>query len=368
MRGPACCRSRRSTRLAFIHSVAVGSTGDIFVEAELDAGATAATVTFSSATEPSTQVSTTFATLVLGRYSSANVLKLGADLAFSFVGQPTGIALQHVRHRAHVDRRRHARWRRHRPAPPGPGDPAPVALVAGAAGQRQFPDPKVGSHLSGRWVRDSARRPKIFPRPPRGDYITLGNPDQFHGVTGQVAQVLENATTATILTTLHRQYRRTRLRPDDALVGRRSPGSAPQGPTALNPWSPTTTNIVAGQSFIIGAKDNGTSFGPWLTTNSGTRAAGFWKLSVTATGDLIVFATGGGGRRHGRCQPQRSERFSALQDTQAIFKLATATGTVVWKTGVTARFLPFMTVAPDGAVIIVASPDLDLRPHYVRRR
>jgi len=196
---------------------------------------------------------------------------------------------------------------------------------------------------------------QIFPRTPRGDYVTTGFvPDEFHGITGQVVQVLENAATGTSLGSYIAQS--AALGSDKTtlwLGGGNAGSSGVSGVLALNPWSPNTTNVANGQSFIIGAKDNGTSFGPWLTTNASTRPAAFWKMAATATGDLIVL-TGGGGRGDTGAVSLNNKEILSLQDNQAIFKLATATGTVLWKTGVTSSF-PFITIAPDGATIAVAS-------------
>jgi hypothetical protein len=197
---------------------------------------------------------------------------------------------------------------------------------------------------------------QIFPRTPRGDYITVGFvPDEFHGITGQVVQVLENATTAT---TLGQYIDQAAALGSDKTTLWMSGGVAGQtgliGPTLLNPWSTTTTNLLAGQSFIIGARDNGTSVGPWFTTNAAARPASLFKILVDASGDLIVLAVGGGRGDTGAVSLNGREILS-LQDGASVFKVAAATGTVVWKTGLTAAAFPLLAIAPDGATVAVSS-------------
>jgi len=336
------------TASAQIQSVAVGSAGDIFLEADLFGdGTSLATVTFSSPTEQNTTASNTFSTIVLGRYSSANALLLGMDLSFSFLGSTGGLsafALSNIALTSNDD------------------------VMMGGVDVITTPTPATSFNVLSRMNSASfltrvfaARYPtgvpaavNIFARTPRNDYIAVGNvPDEFHGITGQVVQVLDNATAAT---SLGQYIHQSAALGSDKTTMWFGGGNAGQiglnGPNALNPWSPNTTNIIAGQSYIIGAKDNGTSFGPWLTTLSGTRPAAFWKLAVTGNGDLIVL-TGGGGRADTGAVSLNGKEILALADTQAIFKLATATGTVVWKQAIASSF-PFIAVAPDGAAITVS--------------
>jgi len=336
------------TATAQIQSAAVGSAGDIFLEADLFGdGTTLATVTFSSPTEPNTTASNMFTTIVLGRYSSANALVLGMDLGFSFLGSTGSLnafSLSNLALTSNDD------------------------VMLGGVDTITMPTPATSFNVLSRMSSASfltrqfaARYPagiagavQIFARTPRNDYITVGNvPDEFHGTTGEIVQVLENATTATALTPYIHQSAVLGSDKTTMWFGGGNAGTIGlSGPTALNPWSPNTTNIIAGQSYIIGAKDNGTSFGPWLTTLSGARPAAFWKLAVTGTGDLIVL-TGGGGRADTGAISLNGKEILALADTQAIFKLATATGTVVWKQAIASSF-PFIAVAPDGAAITVS--------------
>lgn len=331
-----------------IQSAAVGSTGDIFVNATIFAGATLTTVTFSNATEPNTQASivASASTVVLGRYTSANVLELGTDLAFLFAGHPTGTGFPNgVSNLAltslddvmlgGVDIGQQ---------PPGPGAPITFPWLLARFNSANF--------LLREWATTYPivnASPVVFrtiiSRPTRGDYLTIGS---------QLMQVLENAATPTslgnyIANTAGLGSDKTTL----WLAGGNAGDVGLLGAYVLNPWSPTTTNIGAGQSFIIGARDNGMSFGPWLTINAGARPAAFSNLAVTATGDLIVL-TAGGGRGDTGAVSLNGREILSVQDSSSIFKLATATGTVVWKASLTTG-LPLMAVAPDGAVIAVSS-------------
>jgi hypothetical protein len=122
-------------------------------------------------------------------------------------------------------------------------------------------------------------------------------------------------------------------------------------PAALNPWSPTTTNVPAGASYLIGARDNGTSFGPWTTSSTMPGQAGsFFSLIPTPANDLIVYAGGGG---LGAVISLNGRTIVGSQDILGIFKFATATGTVVWKTGLPNGPVSFIAVAPDGSTVAV---------------
>jgi hypothetical protein len=119
------------------------------------------------------------------------------------------------------------------------------------------------------------------------------------------------------------------------------------GPNALNPWSATTTTFTSGQSFIIGAKDDGSSFGPWLTTNSSTRPANLTRIVVDPNGDLIVVAGGVGDT--GAVTLNGQEILGAA-DSVTILKATAANGSVAWKVPVVSGAFVPVVVAPDGVV------------------
>jgi len=137
------------------------------------------------------------------------------------------------------------------------------------------------------------------------------------------------------------------------LVGGSYGQSGISGATQLNPWNSATTNIASGQSFIVGAKDDGSSIGPWLTTNVGTRPASFWKVLADGSTSLIVLTGGGGRGDTGSVTLNGSEILGAAYDA-AIFKVSTSSGTVAWKTDLASGVLPLMTLAPDGSVVAVS--------------
>lgn len=331
-----------------IHGAAVTSAGDIVVQIDLDAGSQPATVTFSNALETNSQVTTMYQTVALGRLSSDNHLLYGQDLAYSFLGQTSGIQPTSVS-----------------PFVLTANDDVMVGgvdAVTNASGTIATSNVLVrldsANSLNRKWAATypngwSARL--IFPRPARGDYITAGaSPDEFHGINGQVASVLEAATAATIITPYLDNA--AVLGADQTtlwLVGGNAGQTGLAGPTQLNPWSSTTTNLTDGQSFIIGAKDDGSSFGPWLTTNGGTRPANLSRVVVDPNGNLIVVAVGAGGGASGAVTLNSKEIIGA-QDSVTIFKVAAASGTVAWKVPVpSSAFVP-VAVAPDGAAIIVS--------------
>jgi hypothetical protein len=129
--------------------------------------------------------------------------------------------------------------------------------------------------------------------------------------------------------------------------------SALNGPTKLNPWSATTTDLTGGRSFIVGAKDDGTNIGPWLTTNAGTRPANLARIMVDANGDLIVVA-GGGGRGDTGAVSLNGKEILAAADNAAVFKVAASNGNVAWKAAFPSNAFVPAAIAPDGAVILVA--------------
>ena len=331
-----------------IHGAAVTSAGDIIVQIDLLAGSQPATVTFSNPQETNAQTTTMYQTVALGRVSSTNHLLYGQDLAYSFMGQSSGIQTTSVS-----------------PLAVTANDDVVVGgvdAVTNASGTIVTSNVLVrldsANSLNRKWAATYASgvsANRIFPRSPRGDYITVGgSPDEFHGINGQVARVLEAATTATTITPYLDNA--AALGADQTtlwLIGGNYGQSGLGGPTQLNPWSPTTTNLTNGQSFIIGAKDDGSSFGPWLTTNAGTRPANLSRIVVDPNGDLIVVAVGAGGGDSGAVSLSGAEIIGA-QDSVTIFKVTATTGTVAWKVPVpSSAFVP-VAVAPDGASIIVS--------------
>jgi hypothetical protein len=331
-----------------VHGAAVTSTDDIIVQVDLSAGSSSTTLTFSNPQETNAQVTTMYQTVALGRVSSTNHLTYGQDLAYSFLGQSSGIQTTSVS-----------------PLVVTANDDIVVGgvdAVTNASGTVVASNVLVrldsANSLNRKWAAsysNGATPNLILPRPPRGDYVTVGpSPDEFHGITGQVSRVLEAATTATNISSYLANA--AALGADKTtlwLIGGNYGQAGLSGPVALNPWSPTTTNLTNGQSFIIGAKDDGSSFGPWLTTNSGTRPANLSRIVADPNGDLIVVAVGAGGGATGAITLNSHEIIGA-QEAVTIFKVTAANGGVAWKVPVPfSAFVP-IALAPDGAAIIVS--------------
>jgi hypothetical protein len=331
-----------------IHSAAVASNGDIVVEVDLSAGAQTSTLTLSNAQETNTQIVTTYQTVAIGRYGATGTLRSGNDLAFSFIGMSAGIPYTSVSSIALT-----------------PDDDIMVAgFDAITHATNQPGTAKVLTRLDSKnslnrkWAAtypDTSYIDRIFPRPIRGDYVTIGlSPDEFHGINGNIAQVGENSSTASVL--MDYLDNATEIGVDKStlwFVGGSAGATALSGANKLNPWSPMTWNITSGQSFIIGAKDDGTSIGPWFTSNAGTRSAGLWKILVNGSGDLIVLAAAGGGASSGAVSLNGSEILSDT-DILTLFKVKAAGGAVAWKTAVTSNIQPLVTIAPDGNAVAVS--------------
>jgi hypothetical protein len=323
-----------------VHGAAVTSTDDIIVQVDLNGGSAPTTLTFSNPQETNTQVTTTNQTVAIGRVSSTNHLTYGQDLAYSFLGQSSGIQPLSVS-----------------PLVVTANDDVVVGgvdAVTTATGTVVNSNVLIrldsANSLNRDWAAaysNGANALSIFPRPSRADYITLGQPpDEFHGVTGQVARVLEAATTATNIAPYLANA--AALGADKTTLWFIGTGN---GPTALNPWSPTMTNLsTSAQSYIIGAKDDGSSFGPWLTSGA---PANLFKIAVDPNSDLIVVA-GQGGRGTTGAVTLNGQEILGAQDVVTIFKVRAANGSVVWKVPVpSSAFVP-VTVGPDGAAIFVS--------------
>ena len=328
-----------------VHGAAVTSGGDIVVQIDLDSKN--ATVTFSSPQETVTQVTTMYTTVAVGRISSTDQLVYGQDLAFSFLGQMGGVSIPSISPLV-VTSNDDVVVGGQDAVTNGSGTLVTNNVLVRLDGTNPFNRKWAATYSSG------VNAVSIFPRTPRGDYITLGSsPDPFNGISGQVARVLENATTATTITPYLANA--AALGTDKTtlwLIGGNFGSSGLLGASQLNPWSSSTTNIASGQSFIIGAKDDGSSLGPWLTTNAGTRPANLSRIVVDPNGDPIVVALGVSGAT-GAVNLNGTEIIGA-QDTVTIFKLTAATGNVAWKVPVpSSAFVP-VAVAPDGAAIIVS--------------
>src|SRR5262249_7056198 len=149
------------------------------------------TLTFNNATESSSQVSTTYSTCAMGRISTTNHLVWGTDLAFSFMSGSTynsAITFSQVAVVANDD------------------------LVVSGLDAITSPTPvttkNVLTRLDGtnpftrKWAISYTERPStIFPRPSRGDYITIGaGPNDFFFNNSNVIRAVESTLTATTVT------------------------------------------------------------------------------------------------------------------------------------------------------------------------
>ncbi|HET6149345.1 MAG TPA: hypothetical protein VFH68_17545 [Polyangia bacterium] len=319
-----------------VDSAVVGSTGDIFVKMQLSALSNPAALTFSNPSEPPTQISTSFSTLLMGRYTSANVLKLGTDFTFGFPQGATSAQFSDFALTSTDDVMLGGFE-----TVTGPNGNTSVRILARLDSANFLQRKWAATYPSGFNVS------QVFARAPRNDYITLSSTGPGRGL---LSVVVDNASTAVEVGTY---FGNVAALGSDKTTMWFAGGLGPNGPTALNPWSPTTTNLSSAQSFIIGTRDNGSSFGPWLTTNSTARPAGLWKLAVTGTGDLIVLAFAGA--LGNGAVSLGSKEILGQTETMTLFKLATTSGTVTWKAPLTANNFPFIAVAPDGAAIAVLS-------------
>ena len=218
----------------------------------------------------------------------------------------------------------------------GPNPPTRNVVLARLSGTRSW----AATYSSGMpWL--------IFPRPTRGDYLTVGQGlDPVHGGNGgDIAEIVENASMATIIG----PYTNTGavLGADKItlwLIG------ATSGFAALNPWSTAKTDLGTGGPFIIGARDDGTSVGPWLptVTGSGTEGVSFVTVALDFGGDLIVQAASGG-----VAATLNGKEIVGTQDKGSIFKIKASTGDVVWKMGLSSARRP-MAIAPDGSIVVLS--------------
>jgi hypothetical protein len=261
--------------------------------------------------------------LVLARYSSSGVLQWARDMMLLLGNSVTAIgtvALASSDDLAVV-------FNRYDPPPPPPGALTSQDLL----GRIDGGNPAIkweGSYGPG------VQRPRpydVIPRPARNDFITMGTgPDMFHGCCDQIIQMKETGT-ATVLGPMY-SY--------GAMTGRDGAtlwmyGAWSGSALRFNPWSQMTWNVPANpfqfgtyDTFIIGAKDDGTSFGPWITQgDEGPALLGF----ALATDGQPIFTMAG-------TAPVRINGQELLAgEGQVVAKLDATTGTVVWKTDIADR-------------------------------
>lgn len=333
-----------------IQDAKVSSNGDIVVEIDLSPGSTSASITLSNAQETNTQISTANSTVLIARYSETGPLQYqsSGNLAFAFMNQQGGIPNTSVSGIALTTS----------------GDVVVSGLdtITSATGGPSTASQVVvqldsTASLNRKWsaTYSGDRIAAIFPRATRSDYITAGYPpDEVHGINGDVGRIPNTASAGTVLAPYIANT--AALGVDGTtlwLAGGNYGETGLSGPNQLNPWITSPSSIVSGQSFIVGAKDDGTSIGPWFTTNAGTRPASLWRVLPDGSNTLIVLAGGGGRGDSGAVTLNGTEILGASYNA-ALFKMDTTTGSVAWKTDLTSGTLPSLTLAPDGTVVAVS--------------
>jgi hypothetical protein len=135
------------------------------------------------------------------------------------------------------------------------------------------------------------------------------------------------------------------------------------GPAALNPWStqtwqltPNPSAMSAGDAYLLGARDDGTTIGPWFTEGDSGVAM---NVLVDSEGALIVAAESGG-----------FVSFNGGQDflpngNAVLAKINPVNGHIVWRTPISDMPKDGVFLAPGDRIVTVTNPSFDA-PYTLR--
>lgn len=198
---------------------------------------------------------------------------------------------------------------------------------------------------------------RIIPRPAKGDFIAMRR--SGYADTDFVLRVVDGSTAPTTIAQSFSDG--AALAPDGLTMWMW--GSGTGSPAQLNPWSSNTWTVQVNPSqvgmfsadvYIIGAREDGTSIGPWITE-------GDWQpefsVAVNAMGDLIIGASAIGPVAINGGQPIIvGTAFN--HPLPALIKLNGTTGNIAWRTELPSGFNK-VVMAPGGRVVVLSSPLLD---------
>ncbi len=312
----------------------VASNGDLFLQARIQGRITYSTTALGGSLGSTAE----FTDYDVARMSASGVLQWARDMAFILGDRANSLYTSSISLASNDDVL--VAYTRTDPPPPPPGTPTAQTRL----GRIDGGNPTLLWEAS---YGNLALAGKVIARSARGDFLTVGfAPNQFQGCCDKVVQVSAGGATATILGDYYAY---------GALPGR--DGStvwmfgAYAGTLRLNPWSSMTWNVPANpnqlglyDAFIIGAKDDGTNFGPWVTQGDiGPTLAG---LVLAADGNPIISLGGSA--------PTRINGQDLLQgEGRVLAKLNAATGALMWKTDTTDAS-GMLVATGDGSIALVS--------------
>jgi hypothetical protein len=187
----------------------------------------------------------------------------------------------------------------------------------------------------------------VVPRAARNDFITMGFGPDMTFCCSPIVQVNGSGTSVNIIGSVY-SYN------GGAMTGRDGStlwmyGAWGGSGLRFNPWSSMTWNVPSnpnqfGQydAFIVGAKDDGTTLGPWIT--QGDEGPGLNGFALASDGQPIFSMAGSA--------PTRINGQDLLVgEGRVLAKLDATTGTIVWKTDIVDR--PAIAVTGDQGVAAV---------------
>ena len=346
--GTKCLPEYRSTKLLSLEpavgadqvfyalpAAIVASNGDLFLQARIQGRITYSTTALGGSLGSTAEFTDL---MTVARMSASGVLQWARDMAFILGDRANSLYTSSISLASNDDVL--VAYTRTDPPPPPPGTPTAQTRL----GRIDGGNPTLLWEAS---YGNLALAGKVIARSARGDFLTVGfAPNQFQGCCDKVVQVSAGGATATILGDYYAY---------GALPGR--DGStvwmfgAYAGTLRLNPWSSMTWNVPANpnqlglyDAFIIGAKDDGTNFGPWVTQGDiGPTLAG---LVLAADGNPIISLGGSA--------PTRINGQDLLQgEGRVLAKLNAATGALMWKTDTTDAS-GMLVATGDGSIALVS--------------
>jgi hypothetical protein len=347
--GTKCLPEYRSTKLLPLEPAAgadqvfyvlpaaiVASNGDLYLQARIQGRITYAPSGLGTSLGSTAEFTDL---MTVARLSASGVLQWARDMAFILGDRANSLFTSSIGLAPNDDVM--VAYTRTDPPPPPPG----TATAQTRLGRIDGGNPTLLWEAS---YGSLAIASKVVTRSSRGDFLTVGGPpNQFQGCCDKVVQVSAGGATATILGDYYAY---------GVLPGR--DGStiwmfgAYAGTLRLNPWSSMTWNVPSNpnqlglyDAFIVGAKDDGTSFGPWVTQGDiGPNLAG---LVLAADGNPVISM---GGSASTRINGQ-----DLLQgEGHVLAKLNAATGVLMWKTDTTDASQKVVATGDGNIALLVA--------------